>query len=163
MKKMKYSILILAVCLTFSQLAFSQNKTEKDKVETRMVVIKGDNAWLKTNILLRPQDRVEVKAIGQVFFSSGHKLSGVTPNGMGRSEFDLNWEFDSQYCNDPEMEINHAALLGKVGSGRFLIGKNKTFTGKKGPLVIGINDCTFKNEFYNTGEFKATIKVYRGK
>ena len=156
-------VLSAIIVLIFANLCLANTYQNNERVETKMVVIKGDNDWLKTNILLRPQDRVEIIAIGQVFFSDGNKLSGVTPNGMSRSEFDLNWEFDSQFCNDPLMNENHAALIGKVGNNSFLLGKNKTFTGKKGPLVIGINDCTFKNQFYNTGEFKVTIKVHRGK
>lgn len=161
MKNSKLLLVLLITLFSFSS-GFAQ-KIEPGKVETKLVVINGDNAWTNTRLVLKPSDKVTINASGQVFFSNGNELSGVSPDGMKRMQFNLNWEFDSQYCNDPVMNVNHAALIAKVGGSPFILGKSKTFSGKTGQLVIGINDCTFKNSFYNTGQFQVNIKVVRGK
>ncbi len=58
--------------------------------------------------------------------------------------------------------VNHAALIANVGHPDFLVGRRLTFSGKEGTLYIGINDCTFKGEYSNTGEFSVVIVVERG-
>ena len=70
---------------------------------------------------------------------------------------------DYNYCGDPiENETcDHAALIGKDDKGMF--GKSKLISGKNGKFYIGINDCSFKTEYYNTGEFSGVIKIIRGK
>lgn len=161
MKKSKLLLVLFVTLFTFSTVIAQQIKP--GTVETKLVVIKGDNDWKSTGILLRSSDKVTISANGQVFFSDGNQQSGVSPDGMNRMKYNLNWEFDSQYCNDPVKNENHAALIAKVGGNPFVLGKSKTFSGKKGQLVIGINDCTFKNDFYNTGQFQVNIKVVRGK
>jgi len=34
--------------------------------------------------------------------------------------------------------------------------------GKAGLLYLGINDCTFTGDFYNTGQFSVVITIERG-
>lgn len=160
MKSLITVLTIIALVAFFSEYSIAQTN---EKVETKMIIIKGSEAWKNTGFLLKSTDRVTITASGRVFFSNGNNLSGVAPKGMKREEYKTNWEFDWQYCNDPLTMANHAALIGKAGNNKFPVGLTKTISGKKGTLFIGINDCTFDGEFYNTGQFKVNIKVYRGK
>ena len=115
--------------------------------------------------MLKPNDRVKTKATGEVFFSNGEKSSGVTPDGYNREHYESDYATsDYNYCGDPieNNTCDHAALIGKDDNGMFFLGKSKLITGKKGKFFIGINDCSFKTEYYNTGEFSVVIKVIRG-
>jgi hypothetical protein len=134
-------------------------------VEQKMIRILGDNAWLDTGFVLNPTDRVTVNTTGQVFFSNGTDDSGVNPDGYLRKHYVSDYSGDNAYCGDPieNQTCGHAALIGKDSQGMFLLGKSKLITGKKGKFYIGINDCSFKTEYYNTGEFNVSIKVVRGK
>jgi hypothetical protein len=157
---MKKGVLIFSSVLFILPLLFVISSESKAQVlEEKMVVIKGTDDWKNTKIKLFPKDKVIIKVTGKVCFSDGNNLSCVNANGMKRDTYDLNWEFDSQYCNDPMMDENHAALIGNVGSDDFIIGKNANFSGKDGVLYLGINDCTFTGNFYNTGQFEVFIKV----
>jgi len=161
MKKTKFLLPLFIALFSFS--AGWAQAVKPPRTETKLVVIKGDNDWKNTGIVLKSTDKVTITASGQVFFSDGNELSGVSPDGKNRLKYNMNWEFDSQFCNDPLMNENHAALIAKVNKNAFLLGKSKTFTGKTGQLIIGINDCTFKKDFYNTGQFQVNIKIIRGK
>ena len=63
----------------------------------------------------------------------------------------------------PLMQVNHAALIGNVGSDDFFIGKEANFTGKDGFLYLTVNDCSRTSDpythFYNTGQFEVFISV----
>ena len=86
------------------------------------------------------------------------------PDGYYRKHYVSDYSGDNAYCGDP-IENNtcgHAALIGKDSQGMFLLGKSKLITGKNGGFNIGINDCSFKTKYYNTGEFNVSIKVVRG-
>ena len=132
--------------------------------EKKIIRILGDNNWLDTGIVLKPKDRVVIKAAGEVFFSNGEESSGVSPDGYNREHYENDYSTsDYNQCGDPDESWNHAALIGKDAKGIFLLGKEKTISGKKGKLYIGINDCSFKEEYYNTGEFSVIITVFRGK
>ncbi|MCD4779037.1 MAG: hypothetical protein K8S27_00600 [Candidatus Omnitrophica bacterium] len=134
-------------------------------VEKKIIRILGDNDWLDTGFVLKPKDRVVIKATGEVFFSNGTGDSGVDPDGYIRDHYASDYSGDNAHCGDP-IEIKHcghAALIGKDAQGTFLLGKEKTISGKKGKFYIGINDCSFKEEYYNTGEFSVIISVFRGK
>ena len=104
-----------------------------------------------------------VSATGEVCFSNGEKSSGVSPDGYNREHYESDYcTSDYNYCGDSNENWKHAALIGKDGQGMFLLGKSKLITGKKGKLYIGINDCSFKSQYYNTGQFNVSIKVVRG-
>lgn len=136
------------------------------KVEQKIVRILGDNDWLDTGFVLKPKDKVKIKATGEVFFSNGEESSGVTPDGYNRKHYESDYATsDYNQCGDPiENETcDHAALIGKDDKGMFFLGKEISITGKKGKFYIGINDCSFKEEYYNTGEFSVVIKVTKGK
>ena len=134
-------------------------------VEQKIIRILGDNDWLDTGFVLKPSDRVTIKAIGEVCFSNGEKSSGVTPDGYNREHYESDYATsDYNYCGDPieNRTCGHAALIGKDAKGMFFLGKSNLISGKKGKFYIGINDCSFKIEYYNTGEFSVVIKVVRG-
>lgn len=161
--------IIVLLTAIFPVFVMAQDKKDikpglKEKVETQMFVIKGDNAWLKTDFVLKSTDKVEIKASGEIKFSNGEEHSEVGPNGYGRQAYETDFVLDDAgHCFDPMREENHAALIGKDKGGEFLIGESRTISGKSGPLSIGINDCSFKGKWYNTGQFNVNIKIIRGK
>jgi hypothetical protein len=165
---MKKIIALILALLSFT--AFSQEnkivkkELEAGKVETKMFVLKGDNAWLKTGFILKSTDKVVIKSSGEIMFSNGENHSEIGPNGYGRQAYETDFLLDdAAHCFDPMKEENHAAVIGKDKQSMFLIGQSASFTGKNGPLYIGINDCSFKGKWYNTGQFNVNIKVMRGK
>jgi|GEM_PF-1254398 len=164
MKKILVLLVIVSFCATMPLYAGNNKPLKPGHVEQKMLRILGDNAWLDTGFVLNPTDRVTVNATGQVFFSNGASSSGVGPDGYYRNHYISDYSGDNACCGDPiENETcGHAALIGKDGNGMFLLGKSKLITGKKGKFFIGINDCSFKTKYYNTGEFNVAIKVVRG-
>jgi len=130
--------------------------------EQKIVRIKGNQDWVNTGIRLLPEDRVTIKATGKVCFSNGEKASCVDADGWGVHDYANSWPDNWNYCDDPMPTINHAALIANVGHPDFLVGRRLTFSGKEGTLYIGINDCTFKGEYSNTGEFSVVIVIERG-
>ena len=164
MKKIFVLLAIVSFCTTMPLYAGEKKPLKAGKVEQKIFRILGDNAWLDTGFVLNSADRVTVNTTGQVFFSNGTGDSGVNPDGYLRKHFVSDYSGDNAYCGDPiETEhCGHAALIGKDGQGIFLLGKSKFITGKKGKFYIGINDCSFKAQYYNTGQFNVSIKVVRG-
>jgi|GEM_PF-1078804 len=130
-------------------------------VEQKTIVVPGNQAWTNTGLMLQPQDRVTVIASGEVFFSDGDSDSRTDPNGWDRAVYQDDWPNDYLECDDPSMEENHAALLGKVNTTVFLVGGTKIFWNNLGVLFLGINDCSLTGECYNTGQFHAVVKVER--
>ncbi len=172
MKNLLTSILIVSFMITIilpiSSMANTIKKPPQQlkpgKVHSKMMVIKGDNAWLSTGFILKPSDKLIIKASGEVSFNHENG-SGVGPNGYKRLDYEAHYIDDFNQCGDPieTNDVGHAALIGKDANDMFLIGAHITVTGKKGLFYIGINDCTFKENFYNTGQFHVNIKVIRGK
>jgi hypothetical protein len=161
---MKKLVFIVLIMLPFVILSQDKKEIEAGKVDTKMVVIKGDNAWLNTGFILKSTDKVVIKASGEIMFSNGENHSEIGPNGYDRQAYETDFLLDdAAHCFDPMKEENHAAIIGKDKQGMFLIGESRTITGKNGPLFIGINDCSFKQQYYNTGQFHVSIKVIRGK
>ena len=94
-------------------------------------------------------------------FYKGDRDSAVDPDGWSVATYWDDWPGDYLECDDPLPEENHAALIGNVGSEVFLVGSTATFWGMNGYLYLGINDCTFTGNYYNTGEFRVVILVER--
>ena len=164
MKKIFVLLAILSFCTTIPLYAGQKKPLQAGKTEHKIFRLLGDNAWLDTGFVLNPADRVTVKATGQVFFSNGTNDSGVNPDGYLRKHYVSDYSGDNAHCGDPieTKHCGHAALIGKDNQGLFLLGKAKLITGKKGKFYIGINDCSFKTQYYNTGQFNVTVKVVRG-
>ena len=164
MKKVIVLLVIMSISMAMPLYAGKKKPLKPGHVEQKMFKILGDNAWLDTGFVLNPADRVTINATGQIFFSNGTGGSGVNPNGYLRKHFVSDYSGDNANCGDPIETENcgHAALIGKDGQGMFLLGKSKLITGKKGKFFIGINDCSFKTQYYNTGQFNVSIKVVRG-
>ena len=156
---------LLATIVFLVFISFHVASQEKGNVETKLMVLPGNVAWKNSGILINSKDKVTISAAGRVFFSDGDNLSGsrVAPKGMSRNEYKTNWFLDFSYCDDPLMLFIHAAFICKIGNEVLPVGLNKTYSGKKGALHIGINDCTFDDKFYNTGKFNVNIKVVREK
>jgi len=162
MKKVLVFLLATALLLPALQSWAQEKKPPKPDEEKRMV-IPGNEDWVNTQVKVKPKDKLVIFAEGEVCFSSGDKDSCVGPEGWNRETYNGNWPNDYYQCDDPMMELNHAALLGNIGSDDFLVGKENSFTGKEGTLYLGINDCSFSGEYHNTGEFTVKILVYRKK
>jgi hypothetical protein len=132
-------------------------------LEEKMVVVKGTDDWKNTRIRLYPNDKVTIRAAGEVCFSHGEQHSCVNADGYPREDYLADYlQLDFAYCGDPMENVDHAALIGNVGSDDFFIGKNSNFTGKDGFLYLGINDCSLtggQGTYYNTGQFEVFISV----
>jgi hypothetical protein len=156
-------LLVLAIVL-IGITAFTYHSEKGVVVEEKMVVIKGVEDWKNTMIKVTPKDKILIRATGKVCFSGGHNLSCVDADGMNRLMFNMNWEYDKIWCDDPMIKENHAALIGNLGNDDFFIGKKNAFGNLNGMLYIGINDCTLDpgdSELYNTGQYEVFIKVIR--
>lgn len=160
MKPFLNLVFTLFIAATLVSPAIAQHK-KQTKTETKMMVIKGNQDWKNTGFLIRPGDKVVFTCSGRVFFSDGNQLSGVSPRGMNRDEYEANWPLDYLECRDPIELANHASLICKIGNEKLPVGLSKTISGKKGTLSIGINDCTFEGKLKNTGEFNVNIKIFR--
>ena len=165
----KTSIILLAVVFLFVGLN-SSLFAKKSKVEKKVVTIPGNKAWTNTGIKVGPKDSITITASGLVAFSNGTGSSKVGPDGYPAPKkgnaldyFVSDYSGDHAHCGTPYPQWRHAALIGEVGSSKFLVGKKRVLKGKNGFLYLGINDCSFTKEYYNTGAFKAIITVVRGK
>jgi hypothetical protein len=160
---MRYTKIILVAALAFCVIIAvnAQKKPVRPKVEKKVVVVKGNEDWTNTGLTVGLKDKVTITATGKVWFSGQLQGACVEPDGwLGNYEED--WPDDYGYCFDPFPEINHAALIANIGSDNFFVGKNKAFSNKEGFLYLGINDCSFKGECSNSGEFSAVIMIERG-
>ena len=156
---------ILACAVLASAVLYGagpQKPLKPPKVEKKVVVVQGNQAWKNTGLTIRPQDRVTITASGQVCFSSGDRDSCVGPNGWqgGPGGYQQAWVGDYLQCDDPLQGANHAALLADIGN-PFFVGSRKAFSGKNGRLFLGINDCTLTGPFHNTGQFSVIIEIER--
>ncbi len=125
-----------------------------------MVVIKGTDDWKNTRIRLYPNDKVTIRTSGEVCFSTEYCNDAVVDaDGWDWNTYQADWPGDYAYCFDPLRQVNHAALIGNVGSDDFFIGKDANFTGKDGVLYLGINDCTLTDNFANSGQWEVFISV----
>jgi hypothetical protein len=135
-------------------------------VEKRIVLIPGTKAWVPTGIMLREVDKVTLTAAGKVCFSSGNAQSCPGPSGWPRANYQADWPDDANACDDPLGNANHAMVLARVGNDVFPAGASRTFTGKAGPLALGINDCSFTgaaDALFNTGEYSVVLRVERAR
>jgi len=153
-----FFFMALAVMLMSPMLAPAP---KPPKVEQKMVKVPGNLAWTDTGLTITRKDRVTISASGTVFFSNGASDSGVGPLGWSRGNYQDAWPDDWLACDDPLPSGGHAGLLARVGTGEMFVGASKTFDKKEGRLFLGINDCTVKGNFYNTGQFTVTVKVAR--
>jgi len=160
-KMLVRTIGLIALAVLTVPPAAAQHTPRPSKKERRIVHVRGNQAWVNTGIRLRPQDRVTVTATGNVCFSNGEKQSCVDADGWGVQDYPQSWPYNWNYCDDPMTTVNHAALIANVGHPDFLVGRHLTFSGKDGTLYIGINDCTFKGDYSNTGAFDVVIVIER--
>jgi len=169
---MKKSLLLVAIAFLCTMATISEAQRRpplEPQVDQIIVKLEGTTPWHNTGLLLNPGDRVEFKATGHVCFSNGHPESCVGPDGYapGHPNPPAAYEndyrsFDAVYCDDPKMDWPHASLMARDGNGMFYIGRDRVITNRRGNLEIGINDCTFTGDWYNTGSFSVVIKVVRG-
>lgn len=158
---MKYLriVFILGIMVSLALIAADQkDKPKVPKIEQKVIRVPGNQAWTDSGFTLKPEDRVTITASGRVCFAGEITTGCVGPDGW-EGNYQTDWPGDYSYCFDPLPAVNHAAFIGGIEGNNFLIGQNLTFQGKTGRLYIGINDCSFTEQYYNTGEFTAIIKV----
>lgn len=110
--------------------------------------------WTDTTIDLGAGDEITITANGEVIDDiNNHPDRTFTPDG----EPDL----EGEHSGDPHRDINHAALIGKVGDGEaFFVGSDHAFTAADaGRLHLGINDGRFDD---NAGAYDAVVTVTGG-
>ena len=64
-------------------------------------------------------------------------------------------------CDDPAPGEAHAGLLGEVDGQTFWIGSRESFSGREGSLLLGVNDCSLKGQYGNTGQLSVVVVVER--
>lgn len=133
----------------------------KQKVEQKVVLVKGNQATTNTGYTLGPRDRVTLSVAGKVCFSAGATDSCVGPGGWGRADYPQSWPDDWNSCADPVETEDHAALLVDVDGERWPTGDHTTFSGKAGLLYLVVNDCSLTGEFSNSGQYSVVVKVER--
>lgn len=153
------AVLVLSVCVC--QFVEGQ-QIKPPKTEQKLVRVPGNQGWVDTGIKITRKDRVKIQATGKVYFSNGASDSGVGPLGWSRSNYQEAWPNDWITCDDPLPSAGHAGLLVKVGGEEMFAGNNKMIQRMEGRLYLGINDCTLKGAYYNSGQFNVVIKVERG-
>lgn len=161
----KLFLLLTAVIFAFSTLNLdvsAQIKPKPLKDVEKEITVPGNTAWVNTGIRIGPKDKVIISASGTVCFENS-STSCVGPQGWPVDTYKAGWPDHWNYCDDPIKTENHAALIGEVGSDKFFVGNQLTFSGKDGFLYLGINDCTLTGTYGNTGEFTALIQVKRAK
>jgi len=154
-------LIVAAASLLAAPYAAAQHAPRPPKKERRIVRIRGDQGWLNTGIRLRARDRVTLEATGKVCFSNGEKASCVGPDGWDVRTYTTSWPDNRNACDDPMPAVNHAALIANVGHPDFFVGRHLTFSGKDGTLYLGINDCSLRGDYANTGEFSVVIVIER--
>lgn len=159
--------LILSVVLA---VGVAVDTTAQDKNVIRKLMVPGNEPWTPTGVLVGPGDAILVQAAGKVFFSNGEPHSGVGPAGyMGDYEQDFPVDATllgmgpEEGYGDPIPGENHAALIMRIGGELIAVGAGGEFSGHEGEIELGINDCSFVGECYNTGAFTVTLTIKRGK
>jgi hypothetical protein len=160
---MKKGVLIFSSVLFILPLLFVLSvEIKAQEVEEKIVVVKGTDDWKNTRIRLYPKDKVTIRATGKVCFDLATcNGSTVDADGWDWNNYPADWPDNFGYCFDPLRQVNHAALIGNVGSDDFFVGKNAAFTGKDGFLYLGINDCSLTGGPANSGQYEVFIKVTR--
>jgi hypothetical protein len=155
------AVLILTAILFALACPLGAQTVNPPKVEQKIMLVPGNKDFTKTGFTIGPGDRATIAAAGKVYFCDGAAASEVGPDGWSRTTFSNTWVDDYNFYADPIETVGHAALIADVNNERFLIGAKKTFSGKDGLLYLGISDCSFTGQFYNTGQFSVVIKVER--
>ena len=150
----------IALAAALTLLPCSRGLAFDPRVEEKVVEVKAGNDWVTTGLSVTPEDRVTITAEGEVCFSSSRRYDAcVDPEGMSQAEYLRRFHGDAVACDDPYLSSNHAELIGMLENGypySFGIGAHKSFIGRRGTIMLRINDCTLGN---NSGYFTVTIKV----
>lgn len=123
------------------------------------ITVPGNRDWIYTGIVLKSSDSVTITAKGRVCFHNGVINSCIGANGWPQESYSQIFFYDSIVSDDPLPEEGHAGLIARIGSDIFFVGSKKTFSKKNGPLFLGINDCTFTGNYFNTGRFYVSIEI----
>lgn len=160
---MKKGIILLLIA-AFLLPVLNVLAQDKKPTEEKMVIIKGNEDWKNVKVRLYPKDVLIIKASGKVYFAGDIQVGCVDADGWDVNKYVDDWPDSYSYCFDPLPDVNHAALIGNVGSDDFFIGKENRITGKDGFLYLRVNDCSLTEKYvYNTGQFEVYISVVRNK
>ena len=115
----------LTVLFIFTIVFTLSPESKAQEVEEKIVVVKGTDDWKNTRIRLYPNDKVTIRATGEVCFSTGYcEAANADADGWNWNTYPDDCPGDNPYCDDPMRQVNHAALIGNVGSDDFFIGKD---------------------------------------
>ena len=114
---------------------------EADPVN-RIFLIGESPGWIDTGLEVRPQDHLTVRAGAQVCFSASDPRSCVRGGGWAREDYATEWPESAAACDDPFPELNHAAVVARVGDEVFEVGRSTLVEGKEGRLELTVNDCS---------------------
>ena len=156
---MKRVLIVLTVALTVLSCLVAAQTSTPPKWEQKVFVVPANRDWTDTGFVLKPADKVTVKASGRAYFNE-RSDSIVGSNGLDGDYKTLRPE-DSAACADPLPKESHGALIAKINNEVFKLGSNNTFSGKEGKFYLGINDCTLSGKLGNSGLFGANVKIER--
>ena len=110
---------------------------KKPKGEPKIMLIPGNKDMTPTGFTVHEKDQVTIKASGYIYFSDGKAQSKVDPDGWARSNYVDDWGDNANFCDDPLMEENHAALIADVDGEKFPVGKEATLGERPGCFISG--------------------------
>ena len=155
----KRQFIILIAVLTVMSCFLAAQTNNAPKTDQKLFIVYSDKEWLSTGFALKAGDRVTVRAAGRIYFNE-RQDSVVGPNGLDGDYKTLRPQ-DAAACQDPLPKENHGCLLAKVNNEVFKLGSTTTFSGKEGPLSLGVNDCTLTGKLGNSGVFGVNVKIER--
>lgn len=150
--------LSLALSLGAANAASARPETASKKV----VRVLGTAPWADTGVSVTPGDRITITGAGEVCFND-HDDSCFPPQGYPREAFVKDYfELDYAYCEDEFEAFDHAALIVQIGETVLQVGRRVTVSGVSGTVRLGVNDCSLKGKYGNSGWYSAVITVERG-
>lgn len=101
-------------------------------------LIDGTRAWVRTNVILKPGDRLYVMASGQILLGSS---SAADPSGDPACTPAVNYAATASDFPAPHLPC--LSLIARIGSGHpFRVGTSAVITGH-GRLYLGVNAANF--------------------
>ena len=156
---MERVLIALTLALTLLSCLLAAQTPTPPQQGQKVFVIPANRDWSDTGFVLKPADKVIIKASGRVYFNE-RSDSIVGSNGLNGDYKTLRPE-DSAACADPLPKESHGALIAKINNEVFKLGSSVTFSGKEGRLYLGINDCTLTGKLGNSGLFGVNVKIER--
>lgn len=150
-----------ALSLTLCLVAANAASARPESASQTVVRVLGTTPWVESGIVVAPGDRITITGAGEVCFNE-HDDSCFPPQGYPREAFVKDYfELDYAYCEDEFEAFDHAALIVQIGETVLQVGRRISVSGVSGTVRLGVNDCSLKGRYGNSGWYSAVITVDR--